>query len=285
MGNFSIINTWANLFTTISNNGNIQPYIQGGSLPYDVYDSGYYYYVILIDHNYLAQLDQTAFTSTVTEIENDITSATLSAGIYVTVIDNLEGIISQTSMIITEIQVLLLVISIPVITLGWYLVKVNYGLSFNGRRHEVGLLKSKGATLGQIKSRFYVEAIITGVLGGVVGLIAGNFLSGWIYPMLYPSNLPPINSSALWTMILTFQAIKWMYWLIGIIASILLSLLAIRAPLNEFVSLDAIQAIAKYDEATETKMLKKKSDWFLFILGIFPIAFSIIQNFSTHLHI
>ena len=60
MGNFSIINTWANLFTTISNNGNIQPYIQGGSLPYDVYDSGYYYYVILIDHNYLAQLDQTA---------------------------------------------------------------------------------------------------------------------------------------------------------------------------------------------------------------------------------
>lgn len=45
------------------------------------------------------------------------------------------------------------------------------------RRKEIGIMKSLGATRNQIRSIFYIEAVIIGLLGGIFGVIAGMGVS------------------------------------------------------------------------------------------------------------
>jgi len=69
------------------------------------------------------------------------------------------------------------------------------------RRREMGLLRSVGATRGQVARAIVIEAGVLGVVGAVLGLIGGAVVqwvllhriipadTGWTYPMVFPWGL------------------------------------------------------------------------------------------------
>ena len=277
IGDFATISGYSDNFSSIfpGNSNNLPT----GNLPY-IYNEQVHqvFYNVILKHESLAVTDQASFNIRATAIESAITTTMLGANIIVSVQNNLLYISQQIGAIITEMQVLLLLVSLPVLLLGWYLVKINFGLSFNGRRREIGLLKSRGASTGQIKRRFYLEALICGLIGGAVGIILGNFCSGGVLLAIYPVNLPAPSSQSIVQNALTFQYATPTAWLWGIAGGVFLSILAVRGPLNEFVALDAVQAIAKYNENVQAQIAKKKSDWVLFVVGIYPLALAYVTQ-------
>ena len=61
------------------------------------------------------------------------------------------------------------------------------------RTGEIGLLKSIGATGGQVLSLFLIEAILLSLFGALIGLLLGA-LGAWLIHQLYPvlPTVPPL---------------------------------------------------------------------------------------------
>jgi ABC-type antimicrobial peptide transport system permease subunit len=66
-----------------------------------------------------------------------------------------------------------LALSAPVIGLGMYLSIVGVDLGVTERRRELGILKSRGASNGQVRSTLMVEALMLGAVAGLLGLMIG----------------------------------------------------------------------------------------------------------------
>ena len=71
----------------------------------------------------------------------------------------------------------LIVVSIPVFFVAWYLGSTVSDVSFNMRRREIGLLSTKGLSSGQIQRMFLTEALAIGFIGGVLGVVGGLILN------------------------------------------------------------------------------------------------------------
>jgi hypothetical protein len=74
----------------------------------------------------------------------------------------------------------LLLASLPVILLGMYLGVVGMDLSQTQRKREIGLLRCRGFTDGQISRMIVLESVVLGCLGGILGVVIGFFLSSFV---------------------------------------------------------------------------------------------------------
>jgi putative ABC transport system permease protein len=74
-------------------------------------------------------------------------------------------------------RLLYLVLSAPVLLLGVYLGAVGVDLSHAERRRELAVLRTRGATKGQVVGFLIVEAIVGGLIAAILGLAAGIGLS------------------------------------------------------------------------------------------------------------
>jgi len=86
----------------------------------------------------------------------------------------------------------LLVGAIGILTVMW--------ISIGERTHEIGLVRSLGATMAQVRSLFLLEAVAMSALGGAGGLVAGLGLArilGWIVPDLAVDARPAYVLAAL----------------------------------------------------------------------------------------
>lgn len=88
-------------------------------------------------------------------------------------------------------------LSLPVVGLGTYLSIVGVDMGANARRREVGMLKSRGASNGQVFGTLMMESLFLGALAGIIGLALGVLVSRFLLTMTgsLRSGMPGLSSS------------------------------------------------------------------------------------------
>ena len=157
----------------------------------------------------------------------------------------------------------LIVVSLPVFFVAWYLGSTVSSVSFNLRRREIGLLSTKGLSSGQIQRMFFAEAFIIGLIGGLVGVVGGlllNQLSTGIdlETLFSPQLLNP------WTMIFT------------VAFGVILSLLSVFSSARRASRLPTVDSLREYMPTEMDRPHRKKLPWVALILGAYKIVIFIL---------
>lgn len=74
-----------------------------------------------------------------------------------------------------EIVYILIALSIPIIIFGIYLGYLGIDLFLSERRREIGMLKARGATNGQLLILLISEALFVGAFAGIIGIILAGY--------------------------------------------------------------------------------------------------------------
>ncbi|MCQ2252408.1 MAG: ABC transporter permease [Bacteroidales bacterium] len=107
------------------------------------------------------------------------------------------------------------------------------------RRKEIGIMKSLGATMIQIKLIFYFEAAFIGALGGVMGVIGGK-LASQAASSLANSQIGKIIDCEI-----EYFQFSWGLVFLSILFSILISVLASIYPANKASMIDPLDALRR----------------------------------------
>lgn len=230
-------------------------------------------YGVLLDHTAITNLQAAGMSERIDYIETRITRVGDSD--FYNIYTGLSNIIQVVQLEILLYQTLFLIVSLPVLILGWYLCKTNWLLSYQQRRREFALLKIKGGVSSQLKSMFFLEAIIVGALGGLLGIFGGNLTSSLVLSRIYPQALEGQSFGVMLGQIFSGEFMKWSTWVLGLIGGIIMSILAVRKPLQEYSKMEPIDGLAKYHESSHKQLPKKKRDVVFLIIGAFPILVSL----------
>lgn len=233
-------------------------------------------YGILIDHQALAAINPNQLKNRITQITTRINI--LGRREIISLNSPLTQAIEEVIRTILLYQGIYIAISIPVLILGWFLSKTNWSLSFQNRRRELALLKTKGGGNTQLRFLFILEAIIIGVFGGFIGIIGGNLTSNLILKRIFPEI---VQNMSFWDQILsiiTGKSILPSTWLIAILGGVGISILSIIGPLKEFMKLDPIDGLQKYHENIQSQLPKHKRDWVILIAGLIPVIIALISQ-------
>ncbi len=131
--------------------------------------------------------DSTSTTYQITRLSRALNQAALLAGYTGTTInDNLSNALSSFSYQLLFQRIEFLVLSFPLILLGLYLGAVGVDLGHAERRRELGVLKTRGASRGQILSLLLLESILGGLVAAVLGLLFGIGLSRFLIGAITP---------------------------------------------------------------------------------------------------
>ncbi|WP_457557083.1 FtsX-like permease family protein [Candidatus Harpocratesius sp.] len=233
-------------------------------------------YAVLLDHSEMLNNQPSEIADRLEYISTRISR--IGEGKFYSISTSLYWVVRQVQLQMILYQTLFLFISLPVLILGWYLCKTNWLLSYQQRRREIALLKVKGGITQQLKSMFFLEALIIGGIGGIIGILGGNLTSTLVLSRIYPQALQDQTTISIIGQIFSGEYMKLSTWLIGIIGGIIISILAVRKPLKEFTKMEPIEGLAKYHEISYNAIPKKKMDWILLIVGGFPILISIIGD-------
>ena len=74
-------------------------------------------------------------------------------------------------------KVFFIVLSVPLLLISFYLLSAGSKVGMDERIREIGLLKIKGASKGQVVTILLIESLFYGLFGGFLGLVAGSFMS------------------------------------------------------------------------------------------------------------
>ncbi len=247
-------------------------------------DGGNYYpyesaiqYAVLVDHQALAVMDPNALQGQITQMQNRIQIAGEGKFLYVT------SYLSQATQFIQlqliAYQVLFIIVSVPVLILGWYLCKTNWLLSYQRRQREIALLKVKGGRSKQLKSMFFFEACIIGIFGGVFGIIGGDLTAVLVLQNIYPDALEAFTTNELILATISGEFLTRSTWILGIIGGLLISIFAVRKPLNDYAKRDAIEGLQKYHEVSRNELPRRKIDIAILIIGIIPLVLTFATDF------
>jgi ABC-type lipoprotein release transport system permease subunit len=153
----------------------------------------------------------------------------------------------------------LIVVSLPVFFVAWYLGSTVSDVSFNLRRREIGLLSTKGLSSGQIQRMFLTEALAIGFIGGVLGVVGGLILNqvfagGFDLDTLFSSQL-----FSPYTMLFT------------VVFGIVLALFSVFWSARRAAKLPTVEALRDYMPMESDKAYRKRLPWVAFILGTYKI--------------
>jgi ABC-type antimicrobial peptide transport system permease subunit len=266
VGNITYIQSLYSVLDQAKNNAEIEDY---GDLNAEV--AGYSIYV---DYNQLPFTDPTAAIQILDRLEKKMLEIGGNGNLY-SVTGTLKNAISMISMEIQSLQTIMFIVSGPVIILAWFLVRTNYLTTYQQRRRELGLLKSKGGRSRQIKADFAMEAVIIGSIGGIFGYFLGSLSVNWVTQLIYPAavqNMP-------------FLKFDWLLLLYSVLGGAALSLIAVWKPLGTFTAQNPVDSLQKYADESETELSKKKSDWILLILGAIPLILTIATDILQQLNL
>jgi len=152
----------------------------------------------------------------------------------------------------------LILVSLPVFFVAWYLGSTVSTVSFNMRRREIGLLSTKGLSSGQIQRMFLTEALTIGFIGGVLGVVGGSILNqvftgGFNSDTLLRELLNP------YTMIFT------------IVFGMVLALFSVFLSARKAARMPTVEALRDYVPMESDKAYRKRWPWVAFILGTYKI--------------
>jgi len=153
----------------------------------------------------------------------------------------------------------LIIVSLPVFFVAWYLGSTVSDVSFNLRRREIGLLSTKGLSSGQIQRMFFAEALIIGLIGGLIGVVGGLLLN----QVFTGINLETLFSPQLlnsYTMIFT------------VAFGIILSFFSVFFSARRASRLPMVDSLREYMPMKQDRPHRKKLPWLAFILGAYKLA-------------
>jgi putative ABC transport system permease protein len=110
-------------------------------------------------------------------------------------------------------------------------------LSVMERRHEIGIFRSVGASRGDIRLLFLVEAGLIGLLGAVTGVLLA-FLAARVADLLLDRVLPDLP-----LLPQSFFALSWPILLAGLTLGVLVSVLAAVPPAHRAARLDPARTL------------------------------------------
>lgn len=178
---------------------------------------------------------------------------------------------------------LFLSLSFFVIAAAILLMVLMYRLNMESRTHEVGLLFALGYSRKQILKLRIGESLVTVTLGSILGGFVGILYNQWMISGLNGVWNQAVHADMLEVFILPKTL------LIGIVISILISLLSIYLVIRKMLKKQVISIIQEQNEMLSIK--KGKFDFWLAIIGIsaatgiliYTISQSIAQNASLML--
>ncbi len=242
----------------------------------DYYEQSSFRYHILIDHTAIVQTNPNTIRDNIEYIETRIKLKLNDANYQLQ--SNLKSAVMGVRALILIFQGLFVIVSIPVLILGWYLCKTNWILSYQRRRREMALLKTRGGYQRQLKTMFMYEALFIGVAGGLIGVIGGNLTAYLVLNRVYPDAAAFFAADQTIRQLFTGEYMSISTWIVGIIVGLGMSIFAVRKPLKQFAKLDPIEGLQKYSEAHHTTLEKRKSDVILLIIGIIPILNALVAQ-------
>jgi ABC-type lipoprotein release transport system permease subunit len=153
----------------------------------------------------------------------------------------------------------LIIVSLPVFFVAWYLGSTVSDVSFNLRRREIGLLSTKGLSSGQIQRMFFAEALVIGLIGGLIGVVGGLLLNQ-VFTGINLENLFNPQLLSPYTMIFT------------VIFGMALSFFSVFFAARRAARMPAVEALREYAPMGADKPYRKRLPWIAFILGAYKIA-------------
>ncbi len=231
---------------------------------------------VMIDHSLLNVM---SINELRTQINQITTKIKVTGGNLISHVESqMDWKIQDLALEIALYQAIFLIISIPVIILGWFLTKTNFQLSYEKRRREIALLKVKGGVSTQLKFMFFLEAVIIGLSGGALGVLGGNITSTLVLKQMFPHVLEGFSLTDILSVILYGEFLTSSTWIIGVLLGLGISLIAVRKPLKEFSNLEPIEGLQKYHEISHAQLPAKKRDWIALIISLATIIFTLISS-------
>ncbi|MHA1821082.1 MAG: ABC transporter permease [Promethearchaeota archaeon] len=258
------------IYTQLLTNKEIQGSSGGGGYSY-YYQSAFYKVGFILDHSKLNVNNPDELKELITKIEREINYISVDESFYVH--NNVLYAILSIDSTISIYRMISLAVALPLIILGWFLVKTNYYIIIANRRREIGLLITRLATRKQINTMFITESIIFGVLGGILGLIISVFSSNQVIGIF--SKVMDIQQSSVMDII---RSINPSLLINSIILGVILSMISIFAPFKNFKKMEIKEILEKYNKKTEMAKGIKKGDWAILILSIMALVVSIFLN-------
>ena len=156
------------------------------------------------------------------------------------------------------------VLSAPVILLGVYLGAVGVDLSHAERRRELAVMRTRGASRGQVVGFLILEAIVGGVIAAILGLLAGIGLSRFLLGAVVASPTSPGNEAFALTMD-TLIAVVFL--------SISLMIVVSYRSARRTASLPIIETLRYYAKGETRIQYSPKLDLALVTIGVADYAF------------
>lgn len=174
--------------------------------------------------------------------------------------DNILGRIQGFTDRIVFQRLQFLLLSTPVLLLGVYLGAIGVDLSHAERRRELAVLKTRGASRGQVIGLLLLEAVVGGLVAAVIGLIAGVGLSRFLLGAVNPGGSQPLPYDAF---ILTPDTVI----AVGVLSMLLMGAVSYRSA-KRTASLPIVETLHYYAPG-ETKInYNPRTDIALVSIGI-----------------
>lgn len=152
----------------------------------DRYNHTFHYCVWTQRHSVLNAFDTDGSSQSLAKLEQRLA---LAGDMYSIDIfeNNLQPVLERTSQSSQDARTKYLAFSLPVVFLGLYLGVLGVDLGMAGRRREVALLKSRGATPRHVFWLFLGEGLFLGIIAGAAGLVLGTLTSAVLFEYFVPA--------------------------------------------------------------------------------------------------
>ena len=198
-------------------------------------------------------------------IENKIAT---DFDLHLSVQDNLQWPLQSFQINFINIRFALIVVSLPIFFVAWYMGTTVSDVSFNLRRREIGLLSTKGFSRGQVLRMFLTETLLIGLIGGLLGVLLG-FLLNPLFTGFDAATLLNLQTISPYTMVFT------------VAFGTIMAFLSTFSSARKAAQLPTVDALREYLPMETEKPHRKRLPWIAFILGTYKITVFILGINAT----
>lgn len=233
----------------------------------DIYYDFYSQILFKLDPDYFSNIDDVPTTRReARQLKNDL-QGMISVYNYHIEDDRVDEIYENYIFWSISMRVFLVILSLPLFLLCFYLVLVGSRIGMENKVQEISLLKVKGATRRQVFMMLLLESLIHGSVGTLFGILVGTLLSGLFITYFLGKEIP--LSSLLPGGLMIFTLL--------FISCILVTLIRLRA-MNRLSKMDILQAVRGSPERKEKEYKPLKDIVIVTLVGIFILVMSIFNE-------